>query len=293
MNTKSLALCTVLVTYILIVFGGYVASSESGMGCGPDWPLCNGVLVPVLRGETLVEYAHRVVGAVLGVLNLILWYKIVKKTGQAGPVRAAANWSLALLILQILFGALVVVLDLPSIVISAHLLIAMAYLALVMLVWRTVDRPLDVYAPVDGRNRTYIRHVHTILGLMLLTIAVGAYTKHETYGLSCGWLDCGESWFPESLPQTVQTIHRIAAVVAVAYIGLLAFWVMVRNERAGLKIRMLACAALAAAQIAAGILTVLYELDIAWAVIHLAIATALFACLVEVRIWLKLHGSSE
>ena len=32
---KRIALLSIIVTYFLIVFGGYVASSESGMGCGP------------------------------------------------------------------------------------------------------------------------------------------------------------------------------------------------------------------------------------------------------------------
>ncbi|MBX6377416.1 MAG: cytochrome AA3 biosynthesis protein, partial [Clostridia bacterium] len=38
MLPRRLGLATLVGTYVLIVFGGFVASSGSGMGCGPDWP---------------------------------------------------------------------------------------------------------------------------------------------------------------------------------------------------------------------------------------------------------------
>ncbi|MGG3467462.1 COX15/CtaA family protein [Neobacillus pocheonensis] len=96
MTIKRLALLTILLTYLLIVFGGYVASSKSGMGCGPEWPLCNGDVVPTLHGDTLIEFTHRVIGAVLGIVSIILFAKILRS--EAGSmVHTLVYWMLALL----------------------------------------------------------------------------------------------------------------------------------------------------------------------------------------------------
>ena len=41
-----LAAFSAVYTYLLIVFGGIVRITGSGLGCGDDWPLCNGQLLP-------------------------------------------------------------------------------------------------------------------------------------------------------------------------------------------------------------------------------------------------------
>src|ERR1035437_5345402 len=64
-----LALGTVVAGYVLIVVGGIVRVSGSGLGCGAHWPDCNGAIVPVFRFETAIEYTHRMVAAAVVVLT--------------------------------------------------------------------------------------------------------------------------------------------------------------------------------------------------------------------------------
>src|SRR5690625_3486814 len=90
LSSRNIAFITIILTYFLIVFGGYVASSESGMGCGPDWPLCNGEVIPELHGETLIEFGHRVIGAVLFIFTFILFWKVKKEYKEKRP-RVVAN----------------------------------------------------------------------------------------------------------------------------------------------------------------------------------------------------------
>src|SRR5215212_155145 len=106
-------------TYLLIVFGALVRVTGSGLGC-PDWPTCHGQLVPPLETSALIEYAHRLVGAVTSPLILAvpvgawLWRRERR-------VLAPALALPALLALQIALGAVVVRLELPPMVVLVHL----------------------------------------------------------------------------------------------------------------------------------------------------------------------------
>ena len=49
--------------------GGVVRITESGLGC-PDWPLCHGRIIPPFDAATLIEYSHRLMASVVGLLVL-------------------------------------------------------------------------------------------------------------------------------------------------------------------------------------------------------------------------------
>ena len=63
---RRLALATGVATFALIVVGGVVRVSDSGLGCGPEksglngWPFCNGDVVPGIDLNSLiaVSYTH-------------------------------------------------------------------------------------------------------------------------------------------------------------------------------------------------------------------------------------------
>jgi heme a synthase len=86
---RKLGIATIIIVYLLVLAGGIVRSTGSGMGC-PDWPKCFGMLVPPtdasqlpanyqqiyaekLHGEvefnvnkTWIEYVNRLLGALTG-----------------------------------------------------------------------------------------------------------------------------------------------------------------------------------------------------------------------------------
>ena len=55
-----------------MALGGYVRSSESGLGC-PDWPLCHGQLIPPMEFHTLIEYSHRLNASLLMLFVIALF----------------------------------------------------------------------------------------------------------------------------------------------------------------------------------------------------------------------------
>ncbi|HYK74348.1 MAG TPA: COX15/CtaA family protein [Pseudoneobacillus sp.] len=288
MAIKRLAFVSIIFTYVLIVFGGYVASSNSGMGCGPDWPLCNGLFIPILKGATLIEFTHRVIGASLGLLTMILFILILRANGL-GKVRNVAWGMMFLLTIQVLLGAVVVLLDTPATIVSIHLLIAMFFLYSLLWIFRNSEGGTfqNHFEKKGAFPKTLSRHLHIVMILLVLTLAFGAYIKHLSYGLACGWLECGDTFLPISRSELFQSIHRGLAMVSVVYILVLGIWSIRDKWDSNLQKRMLLAALIAIVQMLVGIITVATSLQLPWAVLHLAIGTAVFASISETQIYLS------
>lgn len=257
------------------------------MGCGPDWPLCNGVLIPVLEGETLIEYAHRVIGALLFILTTILLFK-VKRSETENHVKITANWMILLLILQVILGAIVVVLDLPAIVVTIHLLIAMAYFACLLFIWKS-----QATSTVNVNNAALLqKHFLAIIVLLSITLGFGAYIKHQSYGMTCEWLSCYNSWLPLTKAQILQSIHRFIALATAIYILTLTYFSVANKWSTSIQIRLILASLTVILQILAGIFTIKTAISVPWAVIHLAIGTVLFWNIVESWITLLFSHTS-
>ncbi|MGG1675861.1 heme A synthase [Neobacillus sp. NRS-1170] len=288
MTIKRLALLTILLTYLLIVFGGYVASSKSGMGCGPEWPLCNGDVVPTLHRDTLIEFTHRVIGAILGIVSFLLFAKILR-TKVSPSVRSVGFWMLVLLIIQVLLGAIVVLKDLPTSVIAGHLIIALLFLTSLIWIWRRTEEEGDIHHRPAGhseKQKGIKRHFNIALFLLLAVFGLGAYVKHDSLGMICGAFACRDSLLPVTVPEIIQTIHRGLAFVSALYIFFLVYLSFKNGWGDKLQNRLVFSAITVFIQIVLGVLTILKFIDISWAMLHLATGTLLFALIVEARVYL-------
>ncbi len=71
---RKLAYATVGMMFLLIIVGGIVRVSDSGLGCGPGgsgtegWPLCGGRVVPLIDTQMIVEYSHRILATIVTVM---------------------------------------------------------------------------------------------------------------------------------------------------------------------------------------------------------------------------------
>ncbi len=79
----SIAIITAVATFILIVLGGIVTSTESGLAV-PDWPTTFGYnmfLYPIseMVGGILYEHSHRLMGSLVGLLTITLFILLLIK----------------------------------------------------------------------------------------------------------------------------------------------------------------------------------------------------------------------
>ncbi len=124
---------SVISTYILIVIGGYVTTSNSGLGCGESWPLCQGAVFPSLKNpEVIIELTHRLFNSVVGVFILGMSIVVWTKYRNASNIVILSTTSLVALIVQVLLGMVTVTTSLNPIVSDAHLALASAILAIVV-----------------------------------------------------------------------------------------------------------------------------------------------------------------
>jgi cytochrome c oxidase assembly protein subunit 15 len=124
---------SVVSTYILIVIGGYVTTSNSGLGCGESWPLCKGAVFPSLNNpEVVIELTHRLFNSVVGVfilgLAIVAWTRYRKENS----IVILSTTSLVALIAQVLLGMVTVTTSLNPVVSDAHLALASAILGVIV-----------------------------------------------------------------------------------------------------------------------------------------------------------------
>ena len=125
------ALGTAALTWALIVFGAVVRVTDSGLGCGTDWPLCNGTIFPPLENLTAwIEWLHRLFALLIGLCGLatlaLAWRDFRKQDARVLWLAALAAF---FFLLQSGLGALVVFLELPPTFVTLHLGVAMLLLA--------------------------------------------------------------------------------------------------------------------------------------------------------------------
>jgi heme a synthase len=285
---RKLALATLVATFVLILVGGVVRVSDSGLGCGPagsgfhGWPFCNGDVVPGVDLNSIVEYTHRILAVVVGFMMLAL---VVLAWRRYREYRFVTGLLLVLVAAQGLLGGLTVEENLEEAYVAAHLGLAMLLLGLLLYLWRS----LRGAEPEDGGPRIRVLAIAATT-LVFCTIVAGGYMAGtQNYGRAdyqlgqgahhaCGkqFPTCNGEFMPfgEAELVDIHLTHRAFMYLA----SLLVIALVVTALRRGVAVRYAwALLGLLGVQILVGALNVWLEEYELLILLHLALGTLLWA----------------
>lgn len=266
----------VLVFNVLtIVVGALVRATGSGAGCGPNWPSCQGEVLPELEGATAIEFTHRAISGVALILVFALAILVWRHVDKGEPARLGAVLSIVAIIGEALIGALIVLAEwvaedtsvARSISVPVHLVNTLFLLAALTLTifWLSGGRRLDFKA-----NRNVTRAALAGGLAIVLIAASGAVTALADTLFpvdSLGSDLSGEAHFLTEL----RIIHPILAILSAA----VGWWL---SGRAGAP-RTAAAKALpllVGLMIVTGAVNILLGVPVWMQLVHLALADALW-----------------
>lgn len=120
---QAVSLATAVGVYILIVLGGIVSSTGSGLAC-PDWPLCQGQVIPTFTVSVVIELTHRVWTIVVTILVIATMLFAWRKYRWPSRITALSTLTFALLLGQIVLGMITVDTRTLPIAVTSHLALA-------------------------------------------------------------------------------------------------------------------------------------------------------------------------
>ncbi len=235
MNTETarrfrrLGTLTIFAVYFVILVGGIVRASGSGMGC-PDWPTCFGQLIPPTSEaelpenyheiysvgyantdfnvvKTWTEYLNRLTGVTIGFLIfLTLWAsRVYLKTDKA-----VFYLSLSVFLLvgfQGWLGSVVVKTHLHPLMITAHMLLALFIVAL--LIYAIARSQNDSLRQIDiSQLPSRFKTVLTVaMGLTLTQVAMGTQVREAVDLIAVHHNYIDREYWRDSFP-LIFYIHR-------------------------------------------------------------------------------------
>jgi cytochrome c oxidase assembly protein subunit 15 len=192
---KNWIVATFILTFIVIIAGGIVRTTQSGMGC-PDWPTCFGRWIPPTNASELppdfekylhkqdidhtfnvfhtwIEYMNRLSGALLGWFAIIQVALLFFKRDILSVTYKLSLAYFAVVVITGLFGALVVKLNLANTSISVHLLLAIILLEIELAVLLSLQSKIAAIQ-IDDKVK---KMVFVFLIILLIQAVLGTRVR--------------------------------------------------------------------------------------------------------------------
>jgi len=286
MGVHRFAVATALATFLLLVAGGLVSTTESGLAC-PDWPLCEGQYFPKMAGGKLFEHGHRLVAATVAVLTFSLCFLLLKYRRRDKTLVGLGIFAAVLVVVQALFGAMTVKLRLPPWVSSLHQATAMAFFCLVTSLAFLTRQRLSSSVRDPGQFRKRLGWITlAVISVTYLQIVAGAVMRHVRAGLACGYdfpLCQGHIW-PLGMHWGVQLhmLHRMGGVLVGIAVVMLSLWIWRHPVQVrGLRFLSAAAAVMVLIQISLGAAVIFTSRELVTMTLHSSLGAALLATLVS------------
>lgn len=282
----------IFLTFDLMILGAGVRTMDAGLAC-PDWPMCFGQAVPEFHFGVYLEFIHRSIAGILGLIYMGCFiFALVKPRFKS--VRWTMTVALLLLFSQIIMGGLTVLKLLEPGIVILHLGLAGAFLiSLIILKWQLdkIENTLPKDLIVEKVFPPMYRNYATVAFILICgQILLGGLVASNYAGAVCiDFPTCNGQWFPAwTGPIGIQVIHRLGAYTLSAF--LIFFFIytlnLYRKNLVSAKDKQLAaqCFILVISQVMIGVFNLKLLIPAWLTVIHLGVALYLMMTLLKINL---------
>jgi heme A synthase len=276
-----LAAATVAMTFVLVIVGVVVRSTESGLGC-PEWPTCHGSWIPPFDDiHAIIEWSHRTTAMIVGLLALVVAITAVVGYRRRPEILWPSLGAFVLVVFQAILGKVTVESELSGEIVTAHLATAMALFALVIYLLVRSTYPVRLPRAGGWSGFTRLALITALATYLLLLLGAHVRATGTTMAFS-DWPLMDGTLFPAMTDTAApQVIHRWAGflvgllVAATAIVALL-------SQRRHASVVWLAVlpAILFPIQGVIGATQIWFSLDAWTQILHLGFAAAIWGLLV-------------
>ena len=290
---QKLAAATVVTAILLVTIGVIVRVTGSGLGC-PDWPLCNGRIIPALDDpKAWIEWVHRTVAVIIGFEVIGLAVLAFLDLRDRRVLVGATVVAVLLVGFQAWLGKETVRLGNSGESVTAHLASAMALVGL--LVW-ILARSLYPARLNGGGSQRFTLVAAFGAGSVFALLLFGSHvTATSQWYVFPDWPLMNGALFPVLTDaNSAQVLHRWIAVIVGLIVAavLVAAWRTQPRTRPIVRLAVLA-AALFPLQAIVGGLQILTDLSGWTQTLHLALGAVIWALLVALVSVSYLEGRSR
>ncbi len=201
---RELALASVVANVVIVVTGGAVRLTGSGLGC-PTWPQCTGSSLTPTKANSIhgvIELTNRQLTFVLGAIAVATLLAAYRQRREL-PLAALAFAGIPA---QAVLGGITVLTDLNPWTVAAHFLLSMSIIAVTTLLWWRLRIPRGAgFAPAVLLARLIVVTAAAVLALGTIVTGSGPHAgdKGATHRIA---LD----------PGGVAQLHADAVMVLIA-----------------------------------------------------------------------------
>lgn len=275
---------TAFLMFGLMVLGAIVRTTGSGLAC-PDWPLCEGRLIPRLQFNVLIEWGHRMAALLVSVMLFVTAAWVLARRQLRARLGGLIGLAVVLLFVQILLGALTVWKLLSPAVVSSHLAVAVLLFVSLLVFSLRADTHADLEeagaasaAPPAAPGLAAAFAVVAVLTYAQVVLGGLVSTNHAST-VCPDWPTCRGEWFPAMTGLVgIHMLHRFGGYLVALSVLMLAL--AARGESLPVRAGARAAFTLVVAQVILGVCNVLLAVPVWVSTMHLATAVALLATLV-------------
>ncbi len=309
-NHKSLHIFKILTIFILllslltILLGPYVRAEDAGMAC-PDWPLCHGYVIPPLDYQIYLEFIHRLIAGVMGIIYLVWFFIGIKNQHIRKRFLPYLILSSTVLLVQILLGRETITQQLNAYVVKFHLLNAIFYISIIYYIFYKLY--FDQISKTYEYNISEIKNLKFLTTILLILIYIqiflGGRVSANYVGLVClKFPHCYTEVVNNSNQQIINTVyipplqggfemqfsHRFFGIFLLLA-GIYLFYEFYKKQF--MLNHFIFFLSLLIFQVFLGIMNIIFELPTLIRVLHSFTATILFLTVLHIR--LKLNTISN